>query len=278
MTKIRFLPVLGVLLSVAPVVAVAWTAPLVSALQELKSSNDVGTFMSRLEVAAQNDADGQLLMAFMYAPEYRARRLGLPYPFSQREKNVLYVDWLTRSAAGANACAMSLLGLAYSEPLPGVQLDDYSAEKWLRQAAQAGDQGAPKLLLDLAQTGRVVATQQEVLDWTEVAAESSKSEQFRLQLADMYQGGQGGRADLVEAYKWTLLAQRAVDSYDVSASIKIIAKSQELILIMTADQVAEGERLAKAWRPTHKMACEEFFANADRLADELERSVPFKAD
>ena len=62
-------------------------------------------------------------------------------------------------------------------------------------------------------------------------------------LADMYDEGHGVPQDDAEAIKWYLKAaeQGHADAQNIRDSV---------VELMTADQIAEAERLAREWRPT----------------------------
>ncbi len=62
-------------------------------------------------------------------------------------------------------------------------------------------------------------------------------------LGAMYYNGQGVPENFVEAYKWWSLA--AAQGYNDSAKNRDIVRS-----VMTPAQIAEGQRLAAAWKPT----------------------------
>ncbi len=82
----------------------------------------------------------------------------------------------------------------------------------------------------------------EAAKWFRAAAEQG-ARRAPLSLALLYASGDGVERDLVQAYKW---ARIAVDQGDANAENTRGSLGRQ----MTAEQVAEGESLADAWRPS----------------------------
>jgi TPR repeat protein len=233
----------------------------------VKASNDVNAFFAEIQqLARQNLSDAQLLLAFMHAPTTIGRWRFIPSHTSVSEKNRTFIDWLSRSAEGGNLCAMSLLGLELSSGLPGVPVDMFNAEHWLRSAAYAGDKAAPKVLLQLAAVGELIPTQNDLLNWSTTAAEDGDPK-LRLQTAAYFLEAQ----DRVSAYLWTLLALRAVSLDDTAAFKEVFDKYQEIGSGMTAEQMQESARRANAWRPSHEMACNRFLKDLETSEHEVDK-------
>jgi TPR repeat protein len=78
----------------------------------------------------------------------------------------------------------------------------------------------------------------EAAKWYRKAAEQGHS-WGQYNLGGMYANGFGVDQDYIEAYKWVLLAE--MNGYDVTERRSLLKE------IMTADQIAEAQKLAKAY-------------------------------
>lgn len=67
-----------------------------------------------------------------------------------------------------------------------------------------------------------------------------------LELARMYEKGQGTRRDNVQAYRWYSVLMNDQPSQDLRAAAA--NKRQSLAATMTTDQIAAAEAMARAWR------------------------------
>jgi hypothetical protein len=83
----------------------------------------------------------------------------------------------------------------------------------------------------------------QAMEWYRKAAEQGLP-QAQINLGIMYEEGEGGPADFVQAYFWYAMADSQGDSQGPQAKREIAAK-------MTPAQVAEAEQKVKAWRATH---------------------------
>jgi hypothetical protein len=81
----------------------------------------------------------------------------------------------------------------------------------------------------------------EAARWYELAARQGHVG-AQLQVASMYERGQGVPTNLVAAYMWTGVAAGAGDA-DATARLARLAKR------LSAVERAEGEALVRAWRP-----------------------------
>jgi hypothetical protein len=66
-----------------------------------------------------------------------------------------------------------------------------------------------------------------------------------LQLAQMYEKGDGARKDPVQAYRWYTVLMSNQPRQDLRS--KASAKRQELAVNMSTDQIAIAEAMARAW-------------------------------
>jgi TPR repeat protein len=117
--------------------------------------------------------------------------------------------------------------------------------KWFELAAEQGEKVAQFNLGTMYDQG-VGVTQDyaEAAAWFRLAAEQGYDE-AQFNLGFMYAQGQGMPQDYVEAGKWwRLTAEQGI------ASAK--KRLETLEALMTQDQIAEAQRLAREWRPKGK--------------------------
>jgi TPR repeat protein len=115
---------------------------------------------------------------------------------------------MARLGQAGDIRAQYMMGRMYSEG-EGVERDDALAARWYRVAAERGD---------------VVS---------------------QLSLGTLYVNGRGVPADFVAAYKWLTLVARSGRRTTISQALEVRDLIEQL---MTAEQIAEAERLAAAWR------------------------------
>ena len=126
----------------------------------------------------------------------------------------------------------------------GVPKDYGKAAHWFRLAANQGNARAQYSLGLLYYKGQGVPKDHgKGAHWFRLAANQGNARaQFNLGL--LYWIGHGVPVDYEVAYKWFVLAKASNDSY-VS---KIASKKLKLLIpLMTHDQIAEGQRLARKW-------------------------------
>jgi len=152
------------------------------------------------------------------------------------------VRWYRLAADQGEAAAQSQLGFMYTIGR-GVSQDYVEAAQWLRRAADQGDAGAQSNLGVLYAKGQGVSQNYaEAVRFYRLAADQGIAV-AQSNLGAMYYNGQGVPENFVEAYKWWSLA--AAQGYNDSAKNRDIVRS-----VMTPAQIAEGQRLAAAWKPT----------------------------
>jgi TPR repeat protein len=157
------------------------------------------------------------------------------------------VKWFRKAADQGLVEAELDLGLCFEEGT-GVRMNGVEAVKWFRKAA---DQGMVRAKYEVGRcflegTG-VAKSIDEGIKWMQEAAElGDASAQNRL--AQAYEKGEGLPKDNVQAYKWFTLAAAQDDenANDIRVSI---AKVENL---MTKDQVAEAQQLAREFKPGQK--------------------------
>ena len=146
-----------------------------------------------------------------------------------------------KNAALGNAEAQYILGGCYSQG-KGVAKDEAEAVKWYRKAAEQNYAEAQSNLGYCYQNGQgVVKDYTEAVKWYRKAAEQSlPAAQFNLGVC--YYNGQGVAKDYVEGYRWWLLAAGQGDG-DARKGMT------SLELLMTREQIAEGQKLARNFKP-----------------------------
>jgi TPR repeat protein len=159
------------------------------------------------------------------------------------------VSWYRKAADQGYASAQFKLGFRYYKGQDykgqGVPQDYATAVSWFRKAADQGLSDAQYFLGSMYDKGRGVARDYATaVKWYRKAADQGNAV-AQFELGVMYYNGQEVAQDYVQAHKWFNLAT----AQGFSLAIKkrdIVAKR------MTNAQVAEAQRLARAWRPRPK--------------------------
>ena len=133
------------------------------------------------------------------------------------------------------------LGVRYDDG-EGVAKDPAEAVKWFRKAAEQNYAKAQYNLGVCFYAGEGVAKDPEAVKWYRKAAEQNDAE-GQLYLGLSYVKGEGVAEDLVEAYKWLLLAARQGDE----SGKKIVTNPLESSL--RPEQIAEGQKRAREFKP-----------------------------
>ena len=182
------------------------------------------------KAAEQNDSDAQFNLGVLYTKGEGVVK-----------DEVEAAKWIRKAAEQNHAIAQFNLGQSYLKGR-GVPKDEIEGAKWIRTAAEQDCAVAQRSLGALYANGQGVAKDEvEAVKWIRKAAEHGNSHaQCDLGLCCAY--GQGVAKNYVEAYKWGLLA-----------SLKGDANAKELVRFleerMTREQVAEGQELARRFRP-----------------------------
>ena len=162
-------------------------------------------------------------------------------------------DWPLRIGEAMRALLIFLLMLSLTAPVAAGQLEvgmaahdrgDYeSAFRLWQPLAEQGDADAQTLLGIMYSEGRGVPQDDAAAaKWYRLAAEQDYASAQR-NLGVMYYNGQGVPQDYIQAHIWFNLA--ASEGDDKSREVRdLVAK------IMTPDQIAEAQRLAREWKPT----------------------------
>ncbi len=151
-----------------------------------------------------------------------------------------------RQANEGDAIAQTDLGKMYAEGR-GVVPDLKEAKRWFQLAA---DQGQPDGQYNL---GVMYAVGQgapqdfvQAVKWYSLAAERGQTD-AQNSLGMRYKRGEGVAQDYVQAHKWFALS--ATNATRPADRARAIANLDAIVKLMTPAQIAEAERLARAWKP-----------------------------
>lgn len=175
-------------------------------------------------------ADAQCSLAILYCESE-----GLTQNYSEAE------HWFRMAADQGNAVAQYNLGVMYSNGR-GVSQDDAEALRWFRIAADQGDAEAQYTLGSRTSLGQgIPQDDSEAVRWFQLAADQGHANAQYI-LAGMNHDGQGVPQNYAEAYKWYALSAAQGNAGAVINCDLVLGE-------MTPAQIAEGQRLAAAWRP-----------------------------
>jgi uncharacterized protein len=155
--------------------------------------------------------------------------------------------WRPRATQGV-AFAQVNVGIMYYSG-QGVPQDYGEAVKWYRLAAEQGNPIAQGNLGFMYYSGQGVPQNYgEAAKWYRLAAEQGNPT-AQSNLGSMYYSGRGVPQDYVQAHMWVDLAASrfppsAREDRDQAAHNRDIVASK-----MTPEQLAEAQKLARAWKP-----------------------------
>ena len=156
------------------------------------------------------------------------------------------VKWLRLATDQSDAQAETTLGALYAEG-NGVPQSYSDAAKWYRLAADQGFAVAQANLAVAYFRGRGVPPDAaEAVKWFRLAAEQGYTP-AQLALGAFYEDGQGAPKDLARALMWYSLAATRPSELGPSIIEEAGKARDQLAAKMTAEQVAEAQRLAREW-------------------------------
>ncbi|HEX3716502.1 MAG TPA: trypsin-like peptidase domain-containing protein [Verrucomicrobiae bacterium] len=160
------------------------------------------------------------------------------------------VKWYRKAADQGAADAQSNLGAMYADGR-GVPQDHTEAVRWYRKAADQGNAAAEyNLALHYGDGIGVRQDYAEALKWYRKAADQGAAP-AQYNLGAMYGNGDGIPKNYIEAYKWESLA--------ASQGEELAKKYLPVVeMRMTAEQVAEAQRLAAAFVPRNETTSPSF--------------------
>jgi hypothetical protein len=217
-----------------------------------------------LDKAAAVETQGRLVTLMMPAEISEGERLLREFVPTKGKDEELRL--LQRATETANMVDQYNLATFYSQTrIPNGQGNNALVVKWMTLAAQQGFAPALVQLAAVHQFGGVPADSKKVFEWNYKAAEQGYSD-AQVELSDIYSDicGTGVEKDLVQAYKWLKVAiDQGETSFDPSWACVpkesrvdmqyMVPRMKELVSVMTADQIAEGNRLAASFVPKRKL-------------------------
>jgi TPR repeat protein len=157
---------------------------------------------------------------------------------SQKLGELMYAKM---QAEQGDAEAQNMLGYMHDNGLSVTQSDD-EAVRWYRLAAAQGYALAQYNMGVVYENGRgVPQNDAEAVRWYRLAADQGKT-LAQSTLGFLYENGRGVPQNDVEAYKWWSLA--SAQGHGSAAKNRDTVRAR-----MTPAQIAEGQRLASAWKP-----------------------------
>jgi TPR repeat protein len=152
------------------------------------------------------------------------------------------IKWYRKAAIQGNEDAQFNLGSCYYSGVGGTRYLGEAAN-WFRKAADQGHVGAQFILGLCYANGQGVAQDQaEAVKWYHKAAEQNDVN-AQSNLGASYVMGTSVVKDYVEGYKWLLLAA-------ANGSEKVQKLIAELENKMSPEQIAEGQKLARQFKPS----------------------------
>jgi TPR repeat protein len=163
-------------------------------------------------------------------------------PAQQNEADRKVLVEIRAGADKGDAKARYELGRAFFSGTLGVAKDETEAVKWFRKAAEQNVADAQFSLGVCYAIGQgVMKDDAEAVKWFRKAAEQNYAD-AQYNLGVCYDSGEGVAKDEIEAYKWWLLAAGHGND-DAKYNMTIVENK------MTREQIAEGQRLARDFKP-----------------------------
>jgi tetratricopeptide (TPR) repeat protein len=184
--------------------------------------------------AEEGDAAAQYDLGLMY---YHGQ--GVTQDYAEAAK------WYRMAAEQGNAFAQIFLGTMYASGR-GIAQDAAEAVKWSRMSAEQGNAFAEMFLgtMEGLATGVPQEFAEQVKGYRMAAERGNADAQFLV--GWMYYEGEGGPEDYVQAHMWMNLAT----SRSRGENREAYAKQREHVAdLMTPEQVAKAQRLAREWQP-----------------------------
>jgi uncharacterized protein len=175
---------------------------------------------------------------------FRQAQLGDWY--ADRQDHSEAVRWWHRAAQAGNAWAERSLGDSYFAGR-GVEQDLQAAAYWYKRAAEQGVPIAWQHLALMYERGLGIEQDDFIaLRWYRRAAEYGFLTAM-LNLGDRYAEGRTVPQDYVQAHKWFNLAGSGAAASEEALRDRAIRARERVAAAMTAEQIAEAQRLAREW-------------------------------
>jgi TPR repeat protein len=158
------------------------------------------------------------------------------------------VSILMPLAENGDARAQVALGVSYAIG-EGVARNPAVAVKWYRLAADQGDAfGQSNLGACYGEGVGVAQDWVQSTKWYALAADQGNPLAMS-NLGVAYANGQGVEPNFVEAYKWYTLALEKLPTSDVKGREIALGNRARVARLMTPQQIADAEKLARRWKP-----------------------------
>jgi TPR repeat protein len=158
------------------------------------------------------------------------------------------LNWYRKAADAGLGRAQLRIGLMYSEGR-SVPQDRKQAVRWYRLAAEQGLADAEyNLALAYDFGDGLPQDYAEAVRWYALAADQGLA-LAQNNLAAMYENGQGVAQDLTQAYKWYSLAAAHFAPDEQEERDRTLMSRDRIVSEMSAQQLADGQHLAKNWKP-----------------------------
>jgi TPR repeat protein len=152
-------------------------------------------------------------------------------------------SWYEKSADQGDSSAQTMLGFCYQNG-DGLEKDAVKAVSWYRKSANQGNANAQYNMGICCNNGfGLTKDSVQAAKWYQKSAEQGEvGAQFKLGYANY--AGQGVPKDVVLAYMWWNLSAVSGDA-TTKENLEKISKE------MTAEQIAEAQRLSREWKAKH---------------------------
>jgi hypothetical protein len=162
--------------------------------------------------------------------------------------------WYRLAAEQGLVKAQNNLGEKYDQG-QGVTRDYAEAAKWYRQAAEQGHAEAQNRLGEMYDQGQgVKRSKAEAVKWYRKAAEQGHAKAaYKLGLRYMRSARHGASKDRVQAFMWLRVAASRLGPDDRNLQDQALKLRNEIAAKMTAQEIAEAERLASEWMWQHPL-------------------------
>jgi uncharacterized protein len=166
--------------------------------------------------------------------------------YADRQGHSEAVRWWQRAARAGNAWAERSLGDSYFAGR-GVEQDLQAAAYWYKRAAEQGVPIAWQHLALMYERGLGIEQDDFIaIRWYRRAAEYGFLTAM-LNLGDRYAEGRTVPQDYVQAHKWFNLAGSGAAASEEALRDRAIRARERVAAAMTAEQIAEAQRLAREW-------------------------------
>lgn len=246
-------------------------------LEEIKAKAEAGDAGSEFQLGLCYEKGESVAQDFAEAVKWFRKAAEQNYAAAQKELGVCYftgegvtkdqveaVRWFRKAAEQGFAGAQTDLGWCYTHGT-GVHRDMAEAAKWFRKAA-AQNYAAAQFALGLCyHVGKGVAEDRtEAVKWYRKAAEQNFAAAQSI-LGICYREGDGVTKNYVEAYSWWLLAAGQGDK-DAKQNMVLLEET------MTSEQIAEGQKLARNFKPLKVPSAQSDSSNGDIVQSHPEAS------